>query len=258
METKGIYDRGQPLVQLGIVIASAFALAIVPLVAHKSKKGGSGEYPYIQLTYRASMLFGTAASLGLVLVMPYVNVLLFKTETLSAVLILYVLQIVPLSIILTFTSVLQGYGKLKVPTYFLLGALSLKLAGNILLVPLMGISGAALAGNIGLFICAGLLIYYLKKLKGMTLAEGAFYKKLLVACAGMTVVVEGAAILLGGLHFSSARVASAVYSAVLIPLGAFTFITIVAKIRLLSVREWFIIPFGRRMAMYQLWLNNKK
>ncbi len=39
METKGIYDRGQPLVQLGIVIASSFSLAIVPLVAHKSKKG---------------------------------------------------------------------------------------------------------------------------------------------------------------------------------------------------------------------------
>ncbi len=259
METKGIYDRGQPLVQLGIVIASSFSLAIVPLVAHKSKKGALGEYPYIQLTYRASMLFGVAASLGLVLVMPYVNVLLFKTEALSAVLILYVLQIVPLSIILTFTAVLQGYGKLKVPTYFLLGALSLKLGGNILLIPLIGISGAALAGNIGLFICAGSLIYYLKKLKGMTLAKGAFYKKLLVACVGMAVAVEGAAILLGGIiQFDSARMASVVYSAVLISIGAFTFITIVAKLRLLSVREWFIIPFGRRMAMYQLWLNKKK
>ena len=259
METKGIYDRGQPLVQLGIVIASSFSLAIVPLVAHKSKKGALGEYPYIQLTYRASMLFGVAASLGLVLVMPYVNVLLFKTEALSAVLILYVLQIVPLSIILTFTAVLQGYGKLKVPTLFLLGALSLKLGGNILLIPLIGISGAALAGNIGLFICAGSLIYYLKKLKGMTLAKGAFYKKLLVACVGMAVAVEGAAILLGGIiQFDSGRMASVVYSAVLISIGAFTFITIVAKLRLLSVREWFIIPFGRRMAMYQLWLNKKK
>ncbi|MGM9950758.1 MAG: oligosaccharide flippase family protein [Lysinibacillus sp.] len=259
METKGIYDRGQPLVQLGIVIASSFSLAIVPLVAHKSKKGELGEYPYIQLTYRASMLFGVAASLGLILVMPYVNVLLFKTEALSAVLILYVLQIVPLSIILTFTSVLQGYGKLKVPNYCLLGAFSLKLGGNILLIPLIGISGAALASTIGLFICAGFLIYYLKRLKGMTLANGAFYKKLLVACVGMTFAVEGTVILLDVIiHFDSARVASVVYSAVAIPLGAYAFITIVAKLRLLSVREWFIIPFGRRMAMYQLWLNKKK
>lgn len=41
-ETKGIYDRGQPLVQLGIVIASSLSLAIVPLVAHMSKNGKGG------------------------------------------------------------------------------------------------------------------------------------------------------------------------------------------------------------------------
>lgn len=259
METKGTYDRGQPLVQLGIVIASSFSLAIVPLVAYKSKKGELGEIPYIQLTYRASILFGVAASLGLLLVMPYVNVLLFKTESLSIVLMFYVLQIIPLSIILTFTSVLQGYGKLKVPTYFLLGALSLKLGGNLLLIPHIGIMGAALASNLGLFMCAAALMYYLKRLKGMTLAKGAFYKKLCIASLGMAIAVEAAAFLLNGLfHFESARAASVAYSGVLISLGAFTFITIVAKLRLLSIREWFIIPLGRRMAMYQLWLNQKK
>lgn len=259
METKGVYDRGQPLVQLGIVIASSFSLAIVPLVAYKSKKGELEEIPYIQLTYRASILFGAAASLGLLLVMPYVNVLLFKTESLSIVLMLYVLQIIPLSIILTFTSVLQGYGKLKVPTYFLLGALSLKLGGNLLLIPHTGIMGAALASNLGLFMCAAALMYYLKRLKGMTLAEGAFYKKLGIASLGMAIAVEFAAFLLNSVsHFESARAESIAYSGVLIFLGAVTFITIVAKLRLLSIREWFIIPLGRRMAMYQLWLNQKK
>lgn len=259
METKGVYDRGQPLVQLGIVIASSFSLAIVPLVAYKSKKGELGEIPYIQLTYRASILFGVAASLGLILVMPYVNVLLFKTESLSIVLMLYVLQIVPLSVILTFTSILQGYGKLKVPTYFLLGALSLKLGGNVLLIPLFGILGAALASNIGLFMCAAALMYYLKQLKGITLAKRSFYQKLFIAALGMVFVIEAASLLLGGvMHFDSGRTASVIYSGILIALGAFSFITIVAKLRLLSVREWFIIPFGRRMAMYQLWLNQKK
>jgi O-antigen/teichoic acid export membrane protein len=259
METKGIYDRGQPLVQLGIVIASSFALAIVPLVAYKSKKGAYGEVPYIQLTYRASVLFGVAASLGLLLVMPYVNVLLFKTESLSIVLMLYVLQIVPLSVILTFTSILQGYGKLKVPSYFLVGALSLKLGGNILFIPLFGILGAALASNIGLFMCAAALMYYLKQLKGISLAKRSFYKKLCAAALSMVFVIEAAAFVLDRIiHFDSDRTASIVYSGILIALGAFTFITIVAKFRLLSVREWFIIPFGRRMAMYQLWLNQKK
>ena len=259
METKGVYDRGQPLVQLGIVIASSFSLAIVPLVAHKSKKSTRDEVPYIQLTYRASLLFGVAASLGLVLVMPYANTLLFKTDALSSVLMLYVLQIIWLSIILTFTSILQGYGKLKVPTYFLLGALTLKIAGNLLFIPLFGILGVAVASNIGLCICALLLMYYLKKLKGIQLATSKFYRKLFLASMSMVVVVLLVAVLLNSVtDISSARMRAVMYSAVLIFLGAFTFITVTAKLRILSVREWFIIPFGRKMATYQLWLNKKK
>lgn len=259
METKGIYDRGQPLVQLGIVIASSFSLAIVPLVAYKSKKGAQGEVPYIQLTYRASLLFGVAASLGLVLVMPYVNTLLFKTDALSPVLMLYVLQIISLSIILTFTAILQGYGKLKIPTLFLLGALVLKVGGNLLLLPILGVLGVAIASNIGLGVCALLLIYYLKKLKGIQLATGNFYRKLFLASISMVVFLQLAAQLLNIVtSFSSTRMQAVVYSAVLIVLGAYTFITVAAKLRLLSVREWFIIPFGRRMAIYQLWLNKKK
>ena len=54
------------------------------------------------------------------------------------------------------------------------------------------------------------------------------------------------------------RMQAVIYSAVLILLGAFTFITVAAKLRILTERDWFLIPFGRRMATYQLWLNRKK
>ncbi len=66
METKGIYDRGQPLVQVGLVIASSLSLAIVPLIAHASKrKDGHNVDRFIKLTYRTSLLFGIAAAVGL-------------------------------------------------------------------------------------------------------------------------------------------------------------------------------------------------
>ena len=42
-----------------------------------------------------------------------------------------------------------------------------------------------------------------------------------------------------------------------ISVGAATFITVVAKMRVLREKEWFLIPLGRRMAAYQLWLNKK-
>jgi O-antigen/teichoic acid export membrane protein len=261
MEIKGIYDRGQPLVQLGLVIATSLSLAIVPLVALKGKNtNGRGAKPFIQLTFRSSLLFGVAAALGLILIMPYVNILLFKTDELPSVLKLYVFQIVPLSIILTFTAVLQGYSKLKVPALLLSLSIVIKCLGNAILIPQWGVIGAAFSSNIALVFAAVTLIIYLKKIAPIKLASGTFYLKLAFACLAMFVTVEGMILLLNQFFNGTSfrRLYAVFYTAVLMGLGAFVFITVVAKIRLLAEKEWFLIPFGRRMAAYQLWLNRKK
>ena len=260
-ETKGVYDRGQPLVQLGIIIASSLSLAIVPLVAHMSKKNsGRNAVPFIQLTYRTSILFGWAASLGLVLVMPYINAMLFKTDTLSEVLMLYVLQIVPLSIILTFTAILQGYGKLKKPALFLFIGFIVKVILNIFMVGPLGVLGAAIANNIGLFFSAMALVYYLKKSTNIQLAPVSFYKKVGIASLSMTIVVivwlQFVPALLSG--FLSARMVAVIAGLSAVSIGAIVMITTIAKLRVLAEKEWYLIPFGRKMAVYQLWLNRKK
>lgn len=259
-ELKGVYDRGQPLVQLGIIIASSLALAIVPLVAHTSRKqGGISALPFIRLTYRTSVLFGTAASLGLVLVMPFVNQMLFETDKLTSVLILYVVQIVPLSIVLTFTAILQGYGKLKIPAILLGLGFIFKVVGNIILLDTMGIIGAAIASNVGLLFTAVGLVIYLKKLVAVQLAEVSFYTKLLFASLAMTMAVLAwervAQLMLGD---AVSRMESVVVGGIAVAIGAFVLLTLVAKMRVLLEREWFLLPFGRRMAAYQLWLNRKK
>ncbi len=258
---KGIYDRGQPLVQLGIVIASSLSLAIVPLVAHHMKKhGGRSAIPFIQLTYRSSILFGVAASLGLVIVMPYVNTMLFKTNDLTHVLMVIVLQIIPLSIILTITAILQGMGKLKIPAFIILGALIIKCVGNLLLIPQLDVLGASIASDISLFFCAFLLIFYIKKLTSINLAENRFYIKLITACFSMTVavlVVERLLHIFSGM-IESTRIEAVFLGIGLIMIGAFVFLTVVGKTKLLAEKEWFLIPFGRRMAVYQLWLNKKR
>jgi len=260
MEMKGIYDRGQPLVQLGVIIASSLSLAIVPLIAYQSKKkGGRGATPFIQLTYRVSLLLGVAASFGLVVVMPYVNKMLFETNSLSAVLMVYVLQIIPLSIILTFTAILQGMNKLKVPALILIFAIILKYFGNRLFIPKEDVLGAAIASNIGLFICAGLLMIYLKKLIKVKLAKRDFYIKLVLASGSMilTVYVINSIIQLMTSSLTG-RIGAVLVGGCLIAIGGFVYLTIVAKSRMLAEKEWFLIPFGRRMAAFQLFLNKKK
>lgn len=259
-EMKGIYDRGQPLVQLGIIIASSLSLAIVPLVAHMSKKqNGMSALPFIRLTYRTSLLFGTAASLGLVLVMPFVNQMLFETDKLTSMLMLYVVQIVPLSIVLTFTAVLQGYGKLKIPALLLVLGFLLKVLMNLVLLSVLGILGAAMASNIGLGFTALGLVLYLKKVVNVQLAPSPFYGKLVLASVFMTVSVlvwKQLAQLVVGMEIS--RVEAAVVGGLAVGIGAFVMLTFIAKSRMLLEKEWFLLPFGRRMAAYQLWLNRKK
>ena len=258
-EMKGIYDRGQPLVQMGVIIASSLSLAIVPLVAHASKKqSGRDVAPFIQLTYRTSLVFGTAASLGLVLVMPFANQMLFETNALTEVLVLYVIQIIPLSIVLTFTAILQGYGKLKIPAIILLFGFLLKFTLNVTTISSIGVLGAAMASNVGLWLTAIGLILYLKKIVNIQLAVSQFYGKLFIAIGAMTVAVlawqQFAMLFVEG---RASRLEAVVISSSAIMIGAFVMLTMIAKMRLLLEKEWFLLPFGRRMTVYQLWLNRK-
>lgn len=258
---KGIYDRGQPLVQLGIVIASSLSLAIVPLVAHHMKKNGvRSAIRFIQLTYRSSLMFGVAASIGLVVVMPYVNTMLFKTNDLSNVLMIIVLQIIPLSIILTLTAILQGMGKLKIPAIFIFCALIVKGIGNLILVPHLDVLGASVASNLSLYLCSLFLIIYIRNLTSTHLAKSHFYIKLFSACLAMTITVY--VINKFFQYFtefvSSTRIEAIIFGSCLIAVGAFVFLTVVGKTRLIGEKEWFLLPFGRKMAVYQLWLNKRR
>uniref|UniRef100_UPI0020BE891F polysaccharide biosynthesis C-terminal domain-containing protein n=1 Tax=Lysinibacillus sp. D4A3_S15 TaxID=2941227 RepID=UPI0020BE891F len=95
------------------------------------------------------ILFGWAATLGLMLDMPYLNEMIFKTNTLLEVVIVYVFQIVPLSFILNFTAILQGYGKLRKPALFLMIGFVLKIILNVRLIVWLGVLGPAIANDIG-------------------------------------------------------------------------------------------------------------
>lgn len=257
---KGIYDRGQPLVQLGLVIASSLALAVVPLIAYKSSKGdGRQAIPYVNLTYRVTLVFAVAASFGLILVMPYVNAALFKTDAYSNVLQLYSLQIIPLSIIITMTAVLQGYSKLFVPSCFILIGCGLKWIGNMTLISGMQLSGVAISSMLSLIICSAGIIFYVRKVMNTSLATGKFYFQLFLSTALMGLTVTATAQILKIILFeqSLSRTQSIGVSAVCITIGIITFITAIAKFRLLKEKEWFVLPFGRKLAAYQLWLNKK-
>ncbi|MER1998748.1 MAG: polysaccharide biosynthesis protein [Lysinibacillus sp.] len=253
--TKGIYDRGQSLVQFSMVFVSALAMAIVPMIAYKSQKGDRREVPYVQLTYRVTLMMSAAATVGLVLVLPYANEMLFETDALSGMLSVYILQIIPLCFVLTFTAVLQGYGKLLWPTLFIVLAVVLKMVFNPFFIQIGGVYGASVANNVSLVVAAVCFIVYIKKARQVQLAQFKYYLKLTIALVSMIVVVT---LLKWLLPEFDGRIGAALLTFVFILSGAGTFVLVVAKLRVLAEREWFLLPFGRRVAALQLILNQKK
>lgn len=260
MKEKGIYDRGQPLVQVGLVIATSLSLAVVPLITNAIKRQKNHQvHPFIRTTYQASLLFGVAAASGLILVMPYLNTALFENDDLSSVLNVYVLQIIMLSVIMTLTAVLQGLGYRKWPTYLLTISLMLKIILNSLMVSILGIVGAAWTSNIALLIGALGLIYYLKRVQKIRLAESHFYKTAALATLVMVIITKGFIYLETQLFpsLSGGRMHAALLVVMISVIGASIFIVWITKFEIFKIKEWLLLPLGNRLAAMQLYLNRK-
>ncbi|WP_019415340.1 polysaccharide biosynthesis protein [Paenisporosarcina sp. TG20] len=261
MEMKGTYDRGLPLVQMGILIASTLSLSIVPMIAYATKKKtGRNAIPYAQLTFRIALLFGVAATLGLILVLPPVNEMLFETRDFSSTIAVFCIQIFWLSLILTMTSVLQGLGKVTLTAILLIIGLTLKWFFNMWLLPGYGIMGAAIASNIGFAFIAISLYFYLYSILRIRFATINFYGHLIVASIFMIITVLTWIFIVDSWLFGGlpSRINAMFTALTSVGVGAIIFLLYIAKSRIIAEKEWFLLPFGRRMAMVQLWLNSKK
>ncbi|MBD7909514.1 putative polysaccharide biosynthesis protein [Sporosarcina gallistercoris] len=260
MTGKGIYDRGQPLVQLGSLIATTLAMAIVPLISyHTTVSGGRSAWPFVRLTFRVAILFGWAAAVGLAALLPQVNVLLFETSEESFALAVFCVQIFWLSLVLPLCAILQGAGSGKIPALLLLVGLAVKILANVLLVPVYGVTGAALAGNIGFAVTAAGLLVYFKRMWPVRLAPGRFYGWILLATIAMIVVVElWLWIISTFTQGGNSRSVAALSAFPAVMLGASVFLIIVMKSRILAEKDWYLLPFGKRFARVQLLLTKKR
>lgn len=143
---KGIFDRGQPLIQFASFFATAIALSIVPAVAEAKAKGELHKMEErASLACRLTLLWGLPASVGLAVVVRPTNVMLFEDASGSDALAILALTTVFFTLGVTSAGILQGMGKVVLPARNLLVGVFFKLVLNVFLVPWWDIRGAALA-----------------------------------------------------------------------------------------------------------------
>lgn len=242
---KGVFDRAQPLIQLGIVISVSFISTIMPQL--KKRNQGEEHNELIRRMTRVCLTLAIAETAGLIALMPDINTMLFTNSTGSVALAIYMCSIFLVSTINLLIAVTSGDSS-KNPAKLVLFILSLlcKIVLNVLLVPRFYIAGAAVATVVSeLVILLGILIVYHSSLKFLVLRV-SFVLKTVLAGAIMALSVRALEVLFVHFVFLT-RKTSVLINVVLIPVGVVIFIFLVWQFRLLNKKEWEFLPFGKKL-----------
>ncbi len=247
-ETKGIFDRGQPLMQVGTVVATSLSLSIVPVI---SKASAEKQKEFIRdkaaLSLKVSFVIGLAASAGLALIMKETNVMLFKDQSLSPTLSLLAFAIFFSSLAMTAAGVLQGVSLARKAARYAVIGIFVKGFLNLILIPLIGINGAAFATVIGFAVVAGLTVFAVhSKVK---LIEYPFYLRRAVAA----VMVMSTAVIILQFFIPSflSRGLSSISALAGAIAGGLVFGIATLILQVFTEKELLQLPKGEKISLYQ-------
>jgi polysaccharide transporter, PST family len=143
---KGVFDRGQPLIQLGTVIATAIALPLIPMLATAKLQGRWSDLQRkAELAIRTSLVFGSAATIGLLVIVEQTNMMLFTDAKGSDVLFIMSISIFFSSLATTSSAILQGVGSIAITARHVMYGLIVKVILSFILIPIFFTIGAAIA-----------------------------------------------------------------------------------------------------------------
>lgn len=244
---KGIYDRGQPLVQLGMVVGTGFSAGFIPLM--------SRAYAMQQLTsfhraakslIRMTAVFSFAAVAGLLAILPEVNEMLFGDTSGNAVLSVYVLAIAIASIMMAYHSICQSINQFRLTVVALVIGLLVKLLANHIFIPQWDTLGASFATVIGLVTMVVFLHVNLPLSLRNVWNKDAFLLKLTLG-AGFLFLSAFATKTVLWVVFEPGRTNATVVALLTVGVSVFVFLVYMTGMKLLTAREWLSIPFGKKM-----------
>ncbi|WP_409021582.1 oligosaccharide flippase family protein [Dellaglioa sp. P0083] len=244
---KGVYDRAQPLVQLGLVISVGFSSMLLPSLASARREDRKKDFQrYAGMLVHITVALSMAATIGLIAVMPLVNQALFGDQLQNGTLSVYMFSIFLAAVIGTYNSVLQSLGLYRTSVIALIIGLLLKMSINFYLVSILGTVGASIATILSLLlVLIAMWIMSPSEIRQL-LIDPKFMMKLTLICVIMGIVVY----LLDNQLInwtSDKRLLSGVIALISGSIGAGIFGGLAVKWKLFSIREWLSFPFGKRI-----------
>lgn len=242
MELKGVFDRGMPLIQLGTVIGSSFGLALVPTVARGDEEAS---HEAVETALKISFFVSVGAALGLILIFKETNILLYKNALGTTSLQVLSLSISFSALSITTLSILQSLGYFKRTALFMLCSFGLKWVGNVLLVPIYGIMGSALAtvGSL-LFLFVVSVLQLRRVMPLLRVMTSRRFRALVVAVLSMASFIVVMKWAFSFVDISS-RLGLLGYVLSLVVGGAGTFMFVLIRLRVFSRNELAAFPLSK-------------
>ncbi|WP_017815529.1 putative polysaccharide biosynthesis protein [Paenibacillus shenyangensis] len=188
----GIYNRGIPLVQLLAMLATSMSVLFIPALAEaRVRQRMDLIRSQTQQTVNWFWLLGLASSVGIALLAVPVDIMLYQDDAGSAAIRWLAFTGIGATLSIVTAAMLQGMGSVRAPAVHLLLSTVVKAILNILLVPLYGINGAAIAGIVAYSLGAVLNILLLVRVTRFSMSWRDLLWKPLLVTTVMGVCVIG-------------------------------------------------------------------
>lgn len=244
--SKGVFDRGYPLVQFAILFTTALGMANVPnLVRHYRTGRLDATAIGLSSMIRVTTTVAAAATIGLMGVMWPLNVALFENADGTRALVLLSTSTFAASLAVASMTCLQAIDKEQTAAIGMLFAMIVKGMMNVVLVPRYGIDGAAIGTSFAFLAMAAFNFNRLDR----SIPLGAFrlshYGLLIKTVLPMGVVLLGLNMVAS--DSLDSRFAALGWLVLMIAVGGSVYVWRVVTERVLTTEEWEMIPFGNRL-----------
>ncbi|RWZ51259.1 polysaccharide biosynthesis protein [Halobacillus fulvus] len=242
-EAKGVFDRGQPLIQLGTVLASSMALALIPSVTKKRMQTKPAEVmSSVFSATKFSLLIALGATVGLIVLFPSVNEVLFQNDQGTGALRILMIVVLFSSLTLTLSSILQSLERMFSTAFIILGGILVKGLLNVWLIPVFQLTGAALATILAVaFVLIGNIV-----LLGQEMKEPVWrhlpWLQMMVSILAMALVTG---VLRQGEMFVEGRLVLLGYTLFIVAVGAFVYLLLLLKLGAFSEQEVTQLPLSK-------------
>lgn len=186
---RGVFDRGQPLVQFAAFFAVALALALVPSISEAQARQN---YLLIsrrtQLATKLTFIVGLPSAFGLAFLARPINIMLYMTDAGTQAISTLAFVIIFTTLCITTAAILQGLGHVIIPARNIFIGVLVKLAGNFILIPYFDITGAAIASVLGYGVAALLNLRSLYTMQHYRFSFNAYFKPALAVLVMIAVI----------------------------------------------------------------------